>query len=225
MSNITVYAIVEGQTEKLFFDNILTPYLAAKNISIIATIIKKPGQRGGDVKFSRAKKDIKAFLRQRTDTYVTTFVDLYGIKEWPGMDVANNLTPREKADFVNSKTQTKINKICDELNINSQRFIPYIAIHEFEAMLFSDAQILADKLGIEKSAIDTIIVECGTPENINNSPQTAPSKRLNALTIDGDFPKTSTGISIAEAIGIEKIREQCPIFNQWLQRIEQLEQL
>jgi len=88
MSNITIYAVVEGQTEKIFFDKILTPYLATKNISIIATIIKKPGQSGGDVKFSRARKDISAFLRQRSDTYVTKFIDLYGIKEWPGKDLA-----------------------------------------------------------------------------------------------------------------------------------------
>lgn len=52
MSNVTIYAVVEGLTEKTFIDIILAPYLVAKNITIIATIIKKPGQRGGDVKFS-----------------------------------------------------------------------------------------------------------------------------------------------------------------------------
>jgi uncharacterized protein DUF4276 len=220
MSSITIYAVVEGQTEKTFIDTILAPYLVAKNISIIATIIKKPGQRGGDVKFPRAKNDIRSFLRQRSDTYVTTFVDLYGIKEWPGKDVANHLTPKQKSDYINDKTNIEIIKICDEFNIDPKRFIPYIAIHEFEAMLFSDLQILASNLEVNKSTIDTILAECGTPENINNSPQTAPSKRLSNLIPNRDFLKTTTGITIAQEIGIEKIREQCPIFNDWIERME-----
>jgi hypothetical protein len=225
MSNITIYAIVEGHTEKIFVDKMLTPYLANKDIFIHASIIKKPGQNGGDVKFSRAKNEIKAFLRQRSDTYVTTFIDLYGIKEWPGKDVTNNQTPEQKADYINNKTETEITKMCEEFNINSNRFIPYIAIHEFEAMLFSDSQVLANQLVVDQDIIDEILIECGTPEEINNSPQTAPSKRLDAIMPNGKFPKTTTGITIAQKIGINKIREKCPIFDRWIKTIEQLEQL
>ena len=224
MSNITIYAIVEGQTEKIFFDKLLTPYLATKNIFIQATIIKKPGQRGGDVKFSRAKNDIKAFLRQRPDTYITTFIDLYGIKEWPGKDVADDLTPEQKADHINSLTHDKVNELFPDSN-PADRFIPYIAIHEFEAMLFSDPQILAAELDVKSTLIDNILSECGEPENINNSPQTAPSKRLDSFMNTGHFPKTTTGITIAQKIGIEKIRDKCPIFNSWIEILEQLKQL
>ena len=225
MNNITIYAIVEGQTEKLFIDVVLAPYLATKNIFMQATTLKKPGQKGGDVKFSRAKNDIRNFLRQRPDTFVTTFIDLYGIKEWPRKELPYNLTSEEKADHINGQTIIEITELCDEFNINNNRFIPYIAIHEFEEMLFSACQILADKLDVPKSILDSILLECGSPENINNSPQTSPSKRLDELTPRGKFPKTTTGITVAKKIGIEKIRKKCPVFNKWIERIEQLDRL
>ncbi len=224
MSNINIQAIVEGQTEKNFIDIILAPYLATKSIFITAVMINKPGQKGGDVKFSRAKNDISNFLRQRKNVYVTTFIDLYGIKEWPGKEHPQNLTPEKKAEYVNNETKNRIDKICNEFNININRFIPYIAIHEFESMLFSNSKILANNLGIDVKLIDSIISECGSPEDINNSPQTAPSKRLNGL-INGEFKKTTTGIAILQEIGLKSIREKCIVFNNWINKLEQLEQL
>lgn len=63
---IEVVAIVEGRTEQVFIERVLSPYLANKNIFMTATQITKPGQKGGDVKFSRAEKDISRFLKQRS---------------------------------------------------------------------------------------------------------------------------------------------------------------
>ena len=40
-------------------------------------------------------------------------------------------------------------------------------------------------------------------------PETAPSKRLDAWT-NGQYGKTTTGIVIAEEIGIDKMRQACP---------------
>jgi len=59
MSNcVEIVAIVEGKTEEIFIKNILQPHLANKNIFITPIIVSKPGQKGGDVKFSRVKNDI-----------------------------------------------------------------------------------------------------------------------------------------------------------------------
>lgn len=63
--------------------------------------------------------------------------------------------------------------------------------------------------------------ECGEPEAINNSPQTAPSKRLDNWC-DGKFKKTTTGIAIAEEIGISTLREKYRVFNAWLNQLEAL---
>lgn len=102
------------------------------------------------------------------------------------------------------------------------RFIPYMAIHEFEALLFSNTAIVAEALNVDENEITSILHECGEPEAINNSPSTAPSKRLDTLSPHKKFPKTTVGIMIARKIGIQEIREKCPLFNSWLQHLENL---
>ena len=129
------------------------------------------------------------------------------------------MTAAEKAGRVNDATSQTVKEIFGDYRPD-KRFIPYIAMHEFEAMLFSDSQILSERLKVPKAQIDSILRECRYPENINDSPHTAPSKRLEELS--DRFKKTTTGITIIREIGLPKIRQQCPIFNEWLTRIENL---
>lgn len=214
-----VMAIVEGRTEQLFIERVLTPYLANKNIFITATQISKPGQKGGDVKFNRAEKDIGRFLKQRANIYVTQFFDYYGLKEWPNLNNITNQNHTEIAQLLNDGAVEKINNSYNEYE-SDRRFIPYMAMHEFETLLFSDESILARALNVDVEQIKTIVEKCGEPEKINNSRETAPSKRLNKLKLNGKFRKTTEGIAIAEQIGIEKMRKRCPLFNTWLNTIE-----
>jgi hypothetical protein len=216
-----IVVLVEGPTEKIFISDILVPYLADKGVFMIPIIISKPGQKGGDVKFARVKNDIELHLKQRPDTYLTLFVDYYGIKnDWPGLDEAKEQsTPKSKAERINRATKTVVNKLFRDCG-SERRFIPYIAMHEFEALLFSEPQELAKQLNVPQSKIDRILLECGEPENIDDSPNAAPSKRLEDLS--DRFKKTSSGIAIAKAIGLTKIRESCPIFTTWLRSVEDL---
>jgi len=48
----------------------------------------------------------------------------------------------------------------------------------------------------------------------------APSKRL--ISIDNSYRKVAMGKTISEAIGIQTIRQNCPHFDNWISRIEQL---
>ena len=88
---IEVVAIVEGATEENFINKILAPYLGYRNIGLHATQVSKPGQKGGNVKFDRAKNDIRTHLKQRKDTIVTLFLDYYGIADWPGKETIHLL--------------------------------------------------------------------------------------------------------------------------------------
>ena len=219
---IEVMTIVEGKTEQVFVEMVLKPYLAEKMIFIQATQASKPGQKGGDVKFSRVINDIRDHLKQRNDTYVTTLVDYYGIKEWPGLDsLAQNLTPSQIADHLNAATKHQV--VSDFANQQAERrFIPYIAVHEFEALLFSNSAILASELGVDEDQVKNVLAECGEPEAINNGKETAPSKRLDNWSPNGKFAKTTAGIAIAQQIGITQMREQCPLFHAWLAQFEAL---
>ncbi len=217
---INVVAIVEGKTEQIFVESVLVPYLAEKMIFMVATQVTKPGQKGGDVRFERIKKDLGLHLKQRQDTYVTTLVDYYGTKEWPGLHlVSSNARPEQIAACINQATKTNVNALFAEQQ-SERRFIPYMAIHEFEALLFSDSEILAAELEIDEHKVLDVLEKTGEPEAINNSPQTAPSKRLDEWSKNKKFPKTTLGISIATRIGVTKIREKCPVFDAWIDSFE-----
>lgn len=219
---VEVIAIVEGKTEQVFIEQVLAPYLADKMIFIRATQVSKPGQKGGDVRFSRVSRDIGLHLKQRSDTYVTTLVDYYGVKEWPGVEtLPNQNTPEQIAMHLNAATEQQVVALFAEQQAE-RRFIPYVALHEFEALLFSDSAILASELGISEPQVSAVLTECGAPEAINNGPDTAPSKRLDRWSVNGKFAKTTKGIAIAERIGIPRMRAQCPLFDAWIARFEAL---
>ncbi len=216
-----VVVLVEGPTEKSFVKQLLAPYLAAKRVFLTPIILDKPGEKGGDVKFSRAKNDIEKHLKQRGDTWVTLLVDYYGIRsDWPGYKDSKKQTDHiKKAKVLNDATAQKVYNLFPEQN-PAERFIPYVSMHEIEALYFSDPASLSEKLNIPQRNIDEILNECGEPEKINDHNTTAPSKRLKKLS--ERFKKTSTGIAIAKEIGIPKMRSACPLFNAWLTRLEHL---
>lgn len=224
MSNtsISVHVIVEGKTEELFVKEVLAPYLGGRGIFMYASQVSKSGQKGGDVKFSRIKRDIRAYLTQRPDTYITTLIDYYGVKEWPAYDdVPPNATPAQIAKIVNTAAKERVDNEFERWD-SRNRFIPYMAIHEFEALLFSDSAVLARSLGVSESDIEDVLSSCDGPEAINNSPQTAPSKRLDSWSSFCKFPKTTAGIQIAKEIGIDTMRQKCHLFDEWLKQIESI---
>ncbi len=59
----------------------------------------------------------------------------------------------------------------------------------------------------------------GNPEKINDSVESAPSKRLEEKT---GYRKTTHGPDIAKETGIKKIRGKCAGFNEWLDKLEAL---
>ena len=99
------------------------------------------------------------------------------------------------------------------------RFFPFFIIHEFETLLFSNPEILANGIGISKCEVDKTISQFhGDIERINNSRKTAPSKRIEGWM--PQYRKIGTGIPIAERIGIDQMRACVPLFNEWLSKIE-----
>ena len=220
-SPVEIVALVEGQSERIFLADLIAPHLAERGVFLTPIVISKPGQKGGDVKFVRVRNDIGLHLKQRNDTYLTLFIDFYGIRsDWPGLDEAKAQTmPGGKAEKINRATFAEVERLFGAYGVY-RRFLPYFSMHEFEALLFSDPQILTAQLGVSQNVVDEILTECGEPEAIDDSPLTSPSKRLEALSTR--YKKTTTGIVIARAIGLVAMRHECPLFNAWLTRIENL---
>ena len=100
----------------------------------------------------------------------------------------------------------------------SNKFIPYIQQHEFESLIFSSSKPYTFYYKDEVvKAIEKIIDRYETPEDINDMPMTAPSKRL--LAIIPDYSKVNDGNIIALEIGIETILQQCPRFKNWIETL------
>ncbi|OUD15693.1 DUF4276 family protein [Thioflexithrix psekupsensis] len=223
-SNYTeVIVLVEGPTEQLFVKKLLAPYLAGYAVYLTPIILSKSGEKGGDVKFARAKNDIGNHLKQQRGTWITLLIDYYGIdSDWPGYNESKKAADhRAKANIMMQATAKKVQNLFSDYRPET-RFIPYVSMHELEALYFSDAACLAEKLAVQQAEIDKILEQCGEPEKINDDVETAPSKRLAKLSTR--FKKTTTGIAIAEAIGIQEMRDACPLFNDWLKTLEELGQ-
>lgn len=194
---------VEGTTEERFVQMVLSPYLAQKQVYIT------PISMGGDVKLDRVKSELKKIAN--SFDYVTTFYDFYGFKGKLDSDTKASLE-QKMHDHAHASIQAKL--------------IPYVQMYEFEGLLFSCPIAMHSVLNQPKPQSTVEIWANGilaqfenNPEKINDSPQTAPSKRLEGNT---NYRKTTHGPNIAKQIGIQKLREVCTGFNQWLTRLEQL---
>ena len=216
-----VMALVEGQTEQKFIQFVLSPYLAQRGVYMYAALLRKQGENGGDVRFERAINDIGRHLKQRQDTWVTLMVDYSGLRRgWPGCEQAAQVsTPEERERIMQRETARATAKHFPELD-TERRFLPYFSMHEIEALYFSATDILSTHLCVAQEIFDRILLECGAPEGINSHHETAPSQRLKKLS--PRFKKTSTGITVAKAIGIDAMRAHCPVFNAWVSALESL---
>ena len=217
---IRVIIICEGETEKEFCNTILRPYLAKKRIFVQSPLIKKT--MGGIVKWSELKKQITLHLKEDSSSYVTTFIDYYGIYskyDFPRWETAEKKTDKNlRMDILENGMSVSIDKDL------RYRFIPYLQLHEFEGLLFNDKSIFfeqipkAELVGIKE--LDATFNEYENPEMINNNRETSPSHRLARIILG--YNKIVYGNILAEAIGLERIREKSPRFNKWISKIENL---
>ena len=213
-----IIIICEGPTEKEFCKDVLYSYFLTKGIYIQTPLIKKSA--GGIVPWKTLKKQIENHLLQDKEAIVTTLIDYYGIPEkfqFPEWEKAHQTNDKEKRmDILEAGMKASISE-----EINS-RFIPYIQLHEFEGLLFNDIKVfnnqIPEKDFIDKAELIKTIKEYPNPEMINDTPNNAPSYRLSRL-ING-YSKIVYGAIMAEEIGLEKIREKCPRFNQWVINLE-----
>lgn len=150
------------------------------------------------------------------------FVDFYGIdSDFPGKREAGRKSRlSDKQSVVCDAFADKLATTLDEAP--RRRFIPYVQMHEFEGILFSDPNRLASELGREDLApyFSGIRRDYDTPEHIDDSPVSAPSKRIQKVA--PLYKKVQMGERAARAITLKKIRQQCPLFNAWLAKLEAL---
>ncbi len=216
-----IQVICEGKTEATFVKNFLAPELGYRGLFLYPIEIGRP-KKGGDVTFDRLRIDIRNQLRGKQSSYCSTLVDFYGLDdEFPGKSEARKkATLPQKQQAVCDALSDTLAQILDEGPM--QRFVPYVQMHEFEGLLFSDPKRLAIELGRQDLAqcFSKIRREFETPEHINDSPLTAPSKRIEKLV--PRYRKVQMGERVAKALTLPRIRKECPLFDAWLKKLENL---
>jgi Domain of unknown function (DUF4276) len=222
---IRIYVICEGQTEEMFVNDVLSEQFELLGIYLYPSLIGKPGHKGGNFKFERVLNDVEKFLLGDTKSYCTTFFDFYGLPEdFPGKREAVTLNDiKAKQNKINDRL---VEQLSQHINKNAmRRFIPYIQLYEFEGLLFSDPTSMASEIG-RPDLVDKFVAirnQFETPEHVNNSSDTAPSKRIKKHFIGYD--KVTHGSLIALKMGVNKIRAECNLFDEWINKLESVKAL
>ncbi len=222
-----LHILCEGQTEERFVKEVLSPYLQQFNIypkPIVLLTSKKKNARGGMLSYSQAKRDLTILQKQFRDNtsehhMFTTMFDYYALPDdFPGVEESTEI------QNVRSRISFLEDKFAEELG--GSAFIPYIQLHEFEALLFVDICKLQTEYPLSSEKIQALKEETdiyGDPEMINNSPDTAPSKRIiAALSQDYHYNKVQSGATVTSAIGIEALLENCQHFKEWIENIKRI---
>ena len=218
--------IVEGQTEEAFVNTIMKPHLESFSVWASARCVETSRRwnlkhSGGITDYARVKRDIQRWMRndRNSDARFTTMFDLYALPaDFPSYaDASRHPDPYDRVKAVEDAL------IAD---IADRRFIPYLQLHEFEALLLSEPQQLGTQFPGRDGAISRLASAVSlfdSPELVDGGEQTAPSKRIIAEIPEYKGRKASAGPIIAGQIGLPALRSRCEHFAEWLSRLENLD--
>lgn len=223
-----VVAIVEGQTEQTFVRDHLAVHLGGLGIDMWSQLPGRVARCGGVRPWPQVRDDLLRTLKERPGRICTTMFDFYGMpKAWPGRTEAGGLPLDEKGNHVEEAILVDLaNEAGDDFR--RELFIPYVQVHEFEALLFADvaeiAKVLATLCNTSEArlrdCLKEILDDAGQAEAINDNYDTCPSRRIKGLV--PAYSKPTIGSTVVGRIGLDVLRTACPHFGQWLESLESL---
>lgn len=220
---IIINVLCEGPTEENFVKKVLSPYFRPMEVIVKGrqvTTNRKLKITGGITSYAKIKNDFMLWMKENgRDTYnchlYTCMFDYYQLPtDFPGFPPRGN-------DAI-----SKVHYLEEQLaaDLNTCSFVPYIQLHEFEALVFAGLDYLKKDHPNQDKAIKRLKLELqqcgGNPEAVNNRFDTSPSRRLMAAL--GRYNKPKTGPMVAEQVGVEGLKGQCPHFKEWIDRLEQM---
>ena len=214
-----VYVTVEGYTELEFVKALLVPHLAQRSLEVRPRVVstnRRLGARGGVLSFGQVQSDISRLMREdhAAESRFTTMVDLYARPDtFPGPRVGGTALDRVRA-----LEAAWAGEMADH------RFLPYLQLHEFEALLFCDLDLLEKRIEGSEAGLRALKRQVTglAPEDIDEGPTTAPSKRIIHHVPSYERAKRRVGAATAAEIGLQKLRAGCPHFHEWVTKLEAL---
>lgn len=214
----------EGHAEREFVQNTLGSYFEPLGIVVDSRCVltsRKKHKKGGLSNYSQAKNDLIRWIAEEKgrNPFITTMFDLYALpSDFPGYEESLKiLDPYQRVDFLE-------NALSED--IGYYKFIPYIQLHEFEALLLANPEILlleyVDAIRQIEALKEIVANYDNNPEKVNTGSTTAPSKRIISLIPEYEGNKVSVGSVLAGIDGIERQKERCKHFADWIKKIENI---
>ena len=232
---IRLHITAEGQTEERFVKTVLAPYLGERGVwadarSVLTSRDRHAGRqyRGGWRRtgaYGTVKRDICAWMKEdrNPDVRFTTMFDLYALpRDFPGYDAAyRESDPYRRVSVLEEALSADVSR-----ELNDARFVPYIQLHEFEALILADPkqldwEFLEHDRPIQR-LIDMVAKEGGNPELIDDGEHTAPSKRIIGEIAEYAGNKATSGPLVAGKIGMATLCERCRHFAEWIEKLAKL---
>lgn len=232
---IRLHITAEGQTEERFVKEVLAPYLGEREVWADARCVltSKNNRLGVEYRggwrrtsaYATVKRDICTWMKEdrNPDVRFTTMFDLYALpRDFPAYAEAYRETDSyRRVSVLEEALSVDIN---EELNDN--RFIPYIQLHEFEALILADPkqldwEFLEHDRPIQR-LVNMVVKEGGNPELINDGENSAPSKRIISEIAEYVGSKATSGPLVAGKIGIPTLCERCRHFAEWIEGLVRL---
>ena len=201
---IRMAILVEGETEEAFVNRVLAEHLRASGVVIEPIVLR------GNITVQRLASRMANVIW--SFDWVTSLVDFYGFRD------KGNATPDQLEQNILETIDHYIGRSWDR-----SRVVPYVQLHEFEALLFSNVEAFAKAPNAPEGFIEelrNIRSQFSTPEDINDNTDMAPSRRIARAM--PRYSKVAHGPLVAQETGLDVIRSECPRFNAWVARLESL---
>ena len=221
---LEVIVFTEGPTEEQFIKRIVAPLFRANQVFLKPqTLNTSQDAQGGSVSFDRLKLYARNTLRQNKDAILTTFFDLYGLEtNFPSfVEAQQQPDVYARTEMLEAALHAAI---VEYIGCRPERFIPHIQPYEFEGLLFSDVNALTltePGWKIFLTKLQTVRASFDTPEHINNSYETKPSKRLENI-LSPKYKKTRHGPLAAEKVTLAVMEQECIHFKGWMDKLRGL---
>jgi Domain of unknown function (DUF4276) len=221
-----LYVVVEGFSEEAFVRARLRPHLIDLGVLVAPIVVTTARDRSGHKhkgggRWAHWRNDIERVYREQAgpDAVVTTMFDLYGLPaDFP------ELVEIRRAPTVTQKLATAEQALAHAIHrfAEGRWFIPYVQQHEFEALVLACLDDLGRMLDSpdDLQGLAALSADIGEmlPEDVNDGPSTAPSKRLMGY-LPGYDKVTYSEYALCE-VSLSVLAERCQHFGQWLKRLE-----
>jgi hypothetical protein len=226
-----LYLTVEGDTEATTAVDVLRPHLAAFNVFVLRPRLTGPHgrrrgriPRGGMFTFHHALSDMRRWMKEdrSVDARFSMMVDLYRLPaDFPGYAESRGVAdPLVRAARLEAALTAEL---------GDRRFIPYLQVHEFEALILSRPESIQELYDVPNTVVAELQRDCAaypSPEHVDEGQESHPKARLQEVVRhcdQGRYSENVAGPLLVGAIGLAELREKCAHFGQWLTILESLD--